>query len=179
MMISRLLGFLYGDGWVYYNERGEYYEVGFQQSLKNRDIYEYYKKLVIKLTVTKYFRERVRRGKIELVIYDNTIYKLLKTVKSNPTEYFRSLSNEEKLMFIAGFTDADGYIGSTEVAIYDSNRSLLNEICSHLKNLGIKCVVSRNKSIWRLRIRSKESINIFLNLIPHIKIRPPPPGQTP
>ena len=82
-------------------------------------------------------------------------------------------------MFIAGFTDADGYIGSTEVAIYDSNRPLLNEICSHLKNLGIKCVVSRNKSIWRLRIRSKESINIFLNLIPHIKIRPPPPGQTP
>ena len=42
-----------------------------------------------------------------------------------------------KVMFIAGFTDADGYVGKSEIAIYDRNKALLNEICLYLKHLGM------------------------------------------
>ena len=94
-MLSRLMGFLYGDGWAYYNEQGEYYEVGFQQAIKNYSIYKYYKELITKLATTTYVRERVRKGKMELTVYDYSMYSLLKSLKDNPVKYFRTLSDAE------------------------------------------------------------------------------------
>ena len=167
--LARLMGFLYGDGWAYHNISGGYYEVGFQQSVRNASIYEYYKSLAMRYFHNVYARERMRQGKRELMLYGKELFAIVSSVKANPIGFLSSLDESGKIAFIAGFTDADGYIGCDEAAIYDVSRELLDKLCGLLKSLNIKCRVTRNKSIWRLRIRSRESINRFIMLVSPVR----------
>lgn len=163
--ISRLMGFLLGDGWCSYNKKGEYYEVGFQQSFANRTIYHYYRNLILKYH-RGYFRERIRNHKLELIIYNKQIYQLILDLKKNPITYFRSSIKEQ---FVAGFTDAEGYISTTEIAIYNNHKNLLNEIMQYLQELNIHCRIRPMKHIWRLRIRGSQNIRSFMAMIPTLK----------
>ena len=127
----------------------------------------------------RYIRERTKSRKIELLIYDKRLYAIVKSIKEKPTEFFNKLESEEKKALISGFTDADGYVGVKEIAIYDSNRELLNKICEFLQTLKIKCRVTRNKGIWRLRIREARSIKLFIKFISPLKSSPTSPGSNP
>ena len=159
----RLKGFLYADGWATYNKAGQYYEVGFQQSISKSSIYKYYRDKL--LSIHKgYYRERLRNNKLEIKIYSKKIYTILVDVKRNPIKYFY----ENPIEFLAGLTDGDGSIMDTEIAIYDCNKALLNTICTFLKENMIRCRVNPCRSIWRIRIRGRESIEKFLTLIPVI-----------
>ena|GEM_PF-5361838 len=104
-----------------------------------------------------------------MLMYSKDLHDLLTNIKKEPEKFFRKISHEDKKEFIAGITDADGYIGSKEIAIYNSNKVLLDEICRFLNNMGVKCSVSRNRGIWRVRLRSKHSISLFLKFILSLK----------
>ena len=157
-MNARLLGFLYADGWASHNKTGEYYEVCFQQSLENHEKYMYYRKLLLE-EYKGYYRERTRRNKLELCIYSKNYHDLIKDLKSNPIKYLEENPQE----FIKGLLDGDGSVMKNEIALYNKNKELLIEICRFLKSLGIKCIVKPCKNIWRIRIRQKSSIKLFLS----------------
>ena len=110
---------------------------------------------------------------MELIIYSKKLYTILATVKGNPCKYFEELPAKDKVLFIAGLTDSEGCVSRREIAIYNSNRELLDEICLFLVLHGVNCKVKPNKNIWRIRVRSRESVNLFLKLIPTIKTLPP------
>ena len=125
--------------------------------------------MILRLANNKYIREKLRKNKLEVLIYDKNLYTLLLNIKNDPEKFFTNLTHEEKIEFTAGITDADGYVSKDEIAIYDNNKALLEEVCRFLHNMNINCRVTRNRSIWRLRLRSKDSITLFLKLILSLK----------
>ena len=135
--------------------------MGFQQTLDKKYIYMYYRKLLLS-NYNGYYRERLRNNKVEIIIYSKKIYEVVRDVKKNPIKHLY----ENPIEFIAGFTDGDGSIMGNEIAIYDYNRKLLEEVCIFLENNSIHCKVKPCKNIWRIRIRDKNSIKKFLALIP-------------
>ena len=163
--MSRLMGFLYGDGWCSHNKNGEYYEVGFQQSLANQTIYNYYKNLILSIH-NGYYRERIRNSKLELIVYSKQLFQLIKDLKNNPIKHFKLHVKEA---FIAGFTDSDGYVSRSEVALYNKNLEPLREIMTYLSELSINSKISSMKHIWRLRVRGYENVKLFLKFIPTLK----------
>ncbi len=173
-MTARILGFLYGDGCCYKNESNGAYVVEFEHSRKNIETVEKYYQLMRKFgSVLKV----VKGDKIRVTMYSKSLFQLLKKVKNNPEKYFKSLEEPEKLYFILGFLDADGSITKNEIVIYDKNKILLEAIHDFLKMKRIKSNVRRNKNIWRLRIRSKNSLRSFLILMRSLESNPVGEGE--
>ena len=114
-----------------------------------------------------FYRERTRRGKCEIQLYSKEIYLEVKDLKKNPVKHLV----ENPIEFITGLVDGDGSITRNEIAIYSKNKQLLDSISEFLHEIGIRNVVKPCKNIWRIRIRSRKSIEKFLRLFPVLKSR--------
>ena len=154
-MIWRFWGFMYGDGYAYKNTANGSWIIGFEQSWKNKHLAEFYKKILEK--VTRKIQLREKKEKILVYTYNKRLSQFLITLKKNPTLILKNLQPSQKREFILGFFDADGSITTKEIVFYDYNKELLLEISEFLKKVGIKGKVKKNKNIWRLRIREKNS----------------------
>ena len=162
MTYPRLLGFLFGDGYCYRHKSGAYV-VAFEQKLNAKKIIRNYKKKLEEITsllegdARKVFIKR-KGEKAEIYVYSKKLYREVKMIKQHPVEVFRKMKTQEKIEFITGIIDADGTVIQNEIAIYNSNRELLSHIKAFLQTIGIHASFSKNRHIWRLRIRSKKSI---------------------
>lgn len=163
-MKPKLAGFLFGDGWTYYDRYSRNYLVGFTQSHKNLHVKEYYKKLLEEEAARK-----VREHECDIYVSLKRLYYELKFVKEHPLEYFRSLTLKEKLEFIEGLIDAEAHVESKRIRIYNKNVDLLTEIKATLELIGVKSYLYK-EDVYVLEIKGQH-LKILLSKLNPIKYK--------
>ena len=138
---SYLVGFLYGDGWSYKRSDGSYVTCVDQAEKNKRIILEEaiprFRNMGFNTKPYRFFAKHDNIFKWRALVYSKTLHLEIKKVFARIIQYFRSLSDEEARLFIAGFLDAEGTIGKRAIIIYNQNTRLLCAIRARLKHLGI------------------------------------------
>ena len=174
-----IMGLFYGDGTTYKTKKGAY-QVWIDQSDKNKDILEYVAipKLRLmngKLFFYQFIDRRHRLKKWRLALYSKTFFDRLRKVKQDPLGYLKTLNDDEVRYFIAGLFDAEG-TKTDRLVIYNRNLELLQEIGRRLSNFDIHSKIYKFGSIYGLQIHRKNSVKIFLEIIPSYRLTASSPG---
>ena len=138
---SYLVGFLYGDGWSYKRSDGSYVTCVDQAEKNKRIILEEaiprFRNMGFNTKPYRFFAKHDNIFKWRALVYSKVLHLEIKKVFARIVQYFRSLSDEEARLFIAGFLDAEGTIGKRAIIVYNQNTRLLRAIRARLKHLGI------------------------------------------
>jgi len=157
-MNAYVLGLLAGDGTRYSDKKGRYM-VWIDQHIKNSKMLQKFETIMKNLGF-KVFVYRIPGNKIRAQIYSKEVFLKFENLMKNIEKAFDSLSDSEKLDFIAGFFDAEGTI-TDRLVIYNKNLELLNKIKAFLEKLGIVCYVYKFGKVFGIQIYRKDSIRIF------------------
>ena len=158
-MEPRLLGFIAGDGWCYYERAGRKYLVGFTQSSCKMEIISIYA-----LLLNRHGKIRIKRKKrsaLDVYIQSKTLYKRVRALLDNIVRHFEHLSRGEKAAFIGGFIDAEACVEEKRCRIFNKNLCLLESIRRFLRDNGINSYLYWDKDVFVLEVKYSN----FLKLV--------------
>ena len=150
-MEPRLLGFIAGDGWCYYERAGRKYLVGFTQNSCKMEIVSIYASLL-----SRYGKIRIKRKKrnaLDVYVQSKTLYKRVRLLIDNIAKYFERLTTSEKVAFIGGFIDAEACVEEKRCRIFNKNLYLLESIRRFLRDNGINSYLYWDKNVFVLEVK--------------------------
>jgi hypothetical protein len=169
-----LVGFLYGDGWSYKRSDGSYVTCVDQAEKNKRIILEEaiprFRKMGFNTKPYRFFAKHDNIFKWRALVYSKPLHLEIKRIFAKIVPYFRSLSDKDARLFIAGFLDAEGTVGKNQVIIYNQNTRLLDAIRLKLKHFGIApTYIYHYDNVDGIAIMRKNCIRRLVQEIPALK----------
>jgi intein-encoded DNA endonuclease-like protein len=156
-----LVGLYYGDGYIYYDKSRHYTISFFLNSIKDNDILNYLKKVLLKQGYNVFINKDKRGNWFVIKLYSQELYNYLynyELIKLN----FETINF--KIGFISGVIDAEGYIRKSTIEVINTDLELLQTTQNILNELNIK-------SNLKKRIKSKKDKKDSYRLLVSTKIK--------
>ena len=116
------------------------------------------------------FKYNVGFLKRRVLVYSKRLFKIFQEAKQEPSKFFETLDDSEKLQFISGFLDAEGTV-TDRVVIYNSDKELLRKIQDFLRKKEIISHIYTFGKIFGLQIYRRDHIKRLVKLLSSIKLQ--------